>query len=95
MSKDLFQLPPTSSIKSPEYTEPAGVIHRASSSHITVQIQQSHSSSPQSQPKQGFDTDLIGFLIELPEPLEGRVQFNGVETEATIVMSWRMYIAGK
>lgn len=51
-----------------------------------MQIQQSHSSSPQSQPKQGFETDLIGFLIELPELLEGRVQFDGVVTEATIVI---------
>ena len=50
--------------------------------HITVHIQQSHSSSPQSHPKHGFETDLIGFLIELPELLEGSVQSIGVEIEA-------------
>lgn len=46
-----------------------------------MQIQQSHSSSPQSHPKQGLETDLIGFLMELPELLEGRVKLKGSETE--------------
>lgn len=50
-------------------------------------MQQSHSSSPQSQPKQGFETVLIGFLIELPELLEGSVQLIGFETEVSIVES--------
>jgi hypothetical protein len=53
--------------------------------HITVQIQQSHSSSPQSHPKHGFDTVLIGFLIELPELEEGRTQLIGDAKEVTIV----------
>lgn len=53
--------------------------------HITVQIQQSHSSSPQSHPKQGFETVLIGPLIELPEALEGKVQLNGFEAAEIIL----------
>ncbi|KAJ5172039.1 hypothetical protein N7492_004632 [Penicillium capsulatum] len=56
--------------------------------YITVQIQQSHSSSPQSQPKQGFETDLMGFLIELPELpelVEGRIQLIGAAAETFIV----------
>ncbi|KAJ5974603.1 hypothetical protein N7481_011813 [Penicillium waksmanii] len=48
-------------------------------------IQQSHSSSPQSQPKQGFETVLIGPLIELPEALEGKVQLNGFEAAEIIL----------
>ncbi|KAJ5175809.1 uncharacterized protein N7482_001686 [Penicillium canariense] len=53
--------------------------------HITVQIQQSHSSSPQSHPKHGFDTVLIGFLIDPPELVDGRIQLIGDETKVTIV----------
>lgn len=62
--------------------------------HITVQIQQSHSSSPQSHPKQGFDTLLIGFLIELPEPLEGNVQLKGFELAEIIIAVNRERVAG-
>lgn len=56
--------------------------------YMTVQIQQSHSSSPQSQPKQGFDTVLIGFLMEppeLPELVEGRTQLIGAAAETIMV----------
>jgi hypothetical protein len=53
--------------------------------HITAQIQQSHSSSPQSHPKHGFDTVLIGFLMELPELDEGRTQLIGDATDVSIV----------
>lgn len=60
---------------------------RGSAFHITVQMQQSHSSSPQSQPKQGLDTVLMGFLIEPPELLEGRIQLIGVEMEAAIFVN--------
>lgn len=51
--------------------------------HITTQTQQSHSSSPQSQPKQGFDTVLMGFLMmdDEPEDDEGRVKLIGEEME--------------
>lgn len=58
--------------------------------HITVQIQQSHSSSPQSHPKHGFDTVLIGFLMELPELDEGRTQLIGDAANVTIVDLLRM-----
>ncbi|GKZ70056.1 hypothetical protein AnigIFM50267_005299 [Aspergillus niger] len=51
-----------------------------------LQTQQSHSSSPQSQPKQGFETVLIGRLMEEPELEEGRVKLTAEETaEAAIV----------
>jgi hypothetical protein len=59
--------------------------------YITVQIQQSHSSSPQSHPKHGFDTVLIGFLIGPPEPDEGRTQLIGAATEG-IIMSRTEYV---
>ncbi|RAK97433.1 uncharacterized protein BO80DRAFT_322538, partial [Aspergillus ibericus CBS 121593] len=49
--------------------------------HITVQMQQSHSSSPQSQPKQGLDTVLMGFLMEEPELEDGRIKLTGEEME--------------
>jgi hypothetical protein len=59
---------------------------------MTVQIQQSHSSSPQSHPKHGFDTLLIGFLIEPPELDEGRTQLIGDATEEIImIVVVRMY----
>lgn len=51
---------------------------------MTTQIQQSQASSPQSQPKHGFETVWTGFLTdEEPdeEEVEGRVQFKG-EDEA-------------
>lgn len=50
-----------------------------------MQIQQSHSSSPQSHPKHGLETDLMGPFTEPPELLVGRVQLNEVEVEAIIV----------
>lgn len=52
-------------------------------------MQKSHSSSPQSQPKHGLETDLMGFLMELPELLEGRVQSKGVEIEVTAMVEAR------
>ena len=58
--------------------------------HITAQIQQSHSSSPQSHPKHGFDTVLIGFLMVLPELDEGRTQLIGDATDVSIVDLLRM-----
>jgi hypothetical protein len=48
-------------------------------------MQQSHSSPPQSHPKHGFDTVLIGFLTEPPEPEEGSVQLIGVKIVGAIV----------
>lgn len=54
--------------------------------HITVQIQQSHSSSPQSHPKQGLDTVLMGFLIEDPELEEGSVKLTGEEKDPTLIV---------
>lgn len=54
--------------------------------HITVHMQKSHSSSPQSQPKHGLETDLMGFVMELPELLEGRMQSNGIEIEVTAMV---------
>lgn len=50
---------------------------------MTTQIQQSHASSPQSQPKHGFETVWTGFLTDEPdeEEVEGSVQFRG-EDEA-------------
>ncbi|KAL5048218.1 hypothetical protein BDW71DRAFT_26778 [Aspergillus fruticulosus] len=55
--------------------------------HITVQMQKSHSVSPQSQPKQGFETVLMGLVIEEPElePEEGRVQLRGVAMEGILL----------
>lgn len=55
-------------------------------------MQQSQSSSPQSHPKQGFDTGLIGFVTELAE-LEGRAQVTGDEEEVIMVQaeSWSLY----
>lgn len=47
-------------------------------------MQQSHSvPSPQSHPKHGFETVLMGLLIEEPElePEDGRVQLSGVERD--------------
>ncbi|PWY83647.1 hypothetical protein BO94DRAFT_494679, partial [Aspergillus sclerotioniger CBS 115572] len=49
--------------------------------HITVQMQQSHSSSPQSQPKQGLETVLMGFLMEEPELEDGRAKLTDEEKE--------------
>lgn len=60
---------------------------RRESCHITVQTQHSHSSSPQSQPKQGLETDLMGFLT-VPELVEGRMQLVGASAEAIIVSEW-------
>lgn len=40
-------------------------------------MQQSHSSSPQSHPKHGFDTVLMGFLMLDPELDEGSVKLTG------------------
>ena len=57
--------------------------------HITVHMQKSHSSSPQSQPKHGLETDLMGFLMELPELLEGRMQSKGVGIEVTAMVEAR------
>lgn len=48
--------------------------------HITTQIQQSHSSSPQSHPKHGLVVPLMGFLMdEEPEEEEGRTASTGSE----------------
>ncbi|KAF5858256.1 hypothetical protein ETB97_004663 [Aspergillus alliaceus] len=52
-----------------------------------VQMQQSHSSSPQSQPKHGFWTDLMGFLIEDPELVDGRIKFRGEEIEEAPILT--------
>lgn len=50
--------------------------------HITVQIQQSHSSSPQSHPKHGLVTG--GFMMELMELLElEKVRLIGNKNEVT------------
>ncbi|PKY03239.1 hypothetical protein P168DRAFT_291375 [Aspergillus campestris IBT 28561] len=55
--------------------------------YITVQIQQSHSSSPQSHPKQGFDTVLIGLLIDDPEdPDDGRVKFTSEGVDPVAIL---------
>lgn len=56
--------------------------------HITVQIQQSHSSSPQSHPKQGFWTVLMGFLMDEPEPEDGRVKLTGEEKEEEPILEY-------
>ncbi|KAB8238787.1 uncharacterized protein BDW43DRAFT_259795 [Aspergillus alliaceus] len=55
--------------------------------HIMVQMQQSHSSSPQSQPKHGFWTDLMGFLIEDPELVDGSIKFRGEEIEEAPILT--------
>ena len=44
-----------------------------------MQIQQSHISSPQSHPKHGFETALMGFLMLEPELDDGRVKLTGLE----------------
>lgn len=69
--------------RSPKRSILKEVLAGSNQAHITMHIQQSHSSSPQSQPKHGFETDLMGFLIEPPELVEGSVQSNGVEIEVT------------
>lgn len=64
-----------------------------SRAHITVQTQQSHSSSPQSHPKHGFEMVLIGFLTDPPELVDGRVELIGARIEATDMTgssSWRL-----
>lgn len=53
---------------------------------MTVQMQQSHSSSPQSQPKHGLETVLMGFLMDEPELEEGRVKFTGEESEEAAIL---------
>ncbi|OJJ30238.1 hypothetical protein ASPWEDRAFT_32438 [Aspergillus wentii DTO 134E9] len=55
--------------------------------YITVQMQQSQASSPQSQPKHGFETDLMGFLIEEPDPESGRVKLTGEEMELAAIFT--------
>ncbi|KAB8278182.1 hypothetical protein BDV30DRAFT_204201 [Aspergillus minisclerotigenes] len=59
--------------------------------YITVQMQQSHSSSPQSQPKHGFWTDLMGFLMEDPELEDGRMKFTGDEMEEAPILTVCFY----
>ncbi|RAL13274.1 uncharacterized protein BO97DRAFT_405105 [Aspergillus homomorphus CBS 101889] len=57
-------------------------------------MQQSHSSSPQSHPKQGLDTVLMGFLIDEPELEEGRVKLTG-EKEPTLIVKDFERMTGK
>ncbi|PYH46456.1 uncharacterized protein BP01DRAFT_293631, partial [Aspergillus saccharolyticus JOP 1030-1] len=57
--------------------------------HITVQIQQSHSSSPQSHPKHGLETVLMGFLIEDPELEEGSMKLTGEEKDPAFILDKR------
>ncbi|EAW16223.1 uncharacterized protein NFIA_055720 [Aspergillus fischeri NRRL 181] len=56
--------------------------------YITVQMQQSHSSSPQSHPKHGFETVLMGFLMDDPEAEDGRVQLMGEEKDEAAILRW-------
>ncbi|GFF43926.1 hypothetical protein IFM61606_02806 [Aspergillus udagawae] len=56
--------------------------------YITVQMQQSHSSSPQSHPKHGFETVLMGFLMDDPEAEDGRVQLTGEEKDEAAIFQW-------
>ncbi|KAB8262962.1 hypothetical protein BDV32DRAFT_119797 [Aspergillus pseudonomiae] len=55
-------------------------------------MQQSHSSSPQSQPKHGFWTDLMGFLMEDPELEDGRMKFTGEEIEEAPILTVGLYV---
>ncbi|GIJ91930.1 hypothetical protein Asppvi_010905 [Aspergillus pseudoviridinutans] len=54
--------------------------------YITVQMQQSHASSPQSHPKHGFETVLMGFLMEDPEAEDGSVQSMGEEKDEAAIL---------
>lgn len=51
-------------------------------------MQQSHSSSPQSHPKHGFETVLMGFLMDDPEAEDGRVQLMGEEKDEAAILQW-------
>ncbi|GFF89890.1 hypothetical protein IFM47457_08305 [Aspergillus lentulus] len=64
------------------------VIQRILYIYITVQMQQSHSSSPQSHPKHGFETVLMGFLMDDPEAEDGRVQLMGEEKDEAAILRW-------